>query len=465
MNKIRIKSKADDGDKRAKNAMYISNNFVDALSTVLIGNNIANNAAASVATLIIARLSGTPGNSELWGTLAVAVVIFMFSDMIPKAFAGDRYNTMALKCSGLLRFLMKLFKPLNILFTSISAAFSRLFGVKEVPSITEDELYDIIDTAEEEGVMDEEQTDLFKSALEFSDTRIGEVMTRREDIEAIDISDSTEKMLEFIKTSRHSRLPVINGSLDDIVGILPIRIFLKEYVANNGKIEDLRSLLVNPAYVFKNAKIDDVLEEMRKGAAYLAIVRDDENRTLGVVTIEDFLEELVGEIWDEDDVVDDNFVKLGGNRFKVSAKMTVGEALSKIGCRIDKSLIPDTMLSKPIAVWVISSFGGVPDEGEEISVGNLTITADEVEDNRISDVIIKYMTDEEIIEEKKLIEEDEEEKAKAIAKALAEKAERSDKSDDEEQEKDGSKDEPEDEKESVLILEPVSDRKEEGDRK
>ena len=443
MNKIRIKSKADDGDKKAKNAMYISNNFDKALSTVLIGNNIVNNASASVATLLVARLWSDSGNYEVISTIVTAFIIFMFSDMIPKRLANDRHNTMALRCAGLLRVLMKVFAPLNALMTAISSLFLKLFSANDTPSITEDELYDIIDTAEEEGVMDEKQSDLFKSALDFSDTRIGDVMTVREDIEAVSIDTPSNELLEFIKNCSHSRIPVYRKTVDDIVGILPVRSYLREYVrlgGHSGAAVDVKKLLIRAAYVSKNAKADDVLEEMRKGAAYLAIVKDDENRTLGVVTIEDFLEELVGEIWDEEDVVDDNFVKLGGNRFKVNAKMTVGEAFGRIGYSCDDTRI----LTSPVSVWVISKFGGVPDEDEEFEYGNLTVTVDKVEENRVVSVIIKYMTDEEKLEEQKLRE------LEASADQKADGESDSDSGDDE-------NDEP------VLKLAPGSDGREEDE--
>ena len=333
MNKIRIKAKADDGNKRAKSAMYVANHFDRALTTLLIGNNITHIAAASIATVIAARLFGTSDTVTLVCTVVTTLIIFLFSEMIPKSFANDRSETMSLASASFLIFLMKILHPVVWFFSMLSGAFTklseRIWKVDKAPSITEDELYDIIDTIEEEGVMNEEQGDLFKSALEFSETHAKDVMTMRADICAVDASLPNDAILETVKETTHSRLPVYEGDLDHVIGTLPIRAFIREY--RKDPSVDVRTLLIPPFCVSPDALIDDLLSEMRQHKFYLAVVSDAEGHTLGIITIEDFLEELVGEIWDEDDVVDKNFVKLGGNRFEVNTRLTLGEICERIG--------------------------------------------------------------------------------------------------------------------------------------
>jgi CBS domain containing-hemolysin-like protein len=228
---------------------------------------------------------------------------------------------------------MKLLAPLAAVFGFVSSVFTKLsdrfFPREEEPSVTEEELYDIIDTIEEEGVMDEEQGDLIKSALDFSGTRAADVMTMREDITAADAGLPNEELLAVLRESTHSRLPVYEGDVDHIIGLIHIRVFVREYL-KNPKI-DIRSLLT-PAYrVSPDARIDDLLSVMRQHKLYLAIVADGEGKTLGLVTIEDFLEELVGEIWDESDEIVEECVRTGENTYEVNGDMNIDDFFAEIG--------------------------------------------------------------------------------------------------------------------------------------
>ncbi len=386
LNKIKIKSKAEEGNRRAKHTMYITNNFERALSTLLIGNNVARTAAASVATIIAANELPKNSNSALWATVVTTLLFFFFSEMIPKAFANDRSDSTALMLAGSLRVLMKVLGPLAAFFTWISKFFTRLFSGKQQPSITEDELIDIIDTAEEEGVVDADTSEMMRSAIEFAETRVEDVMTMREDICALDVSMTNEEVLAFIRDHRRSRIPVYEGDLDHVIGILQVRKFLKGYY--HDKNLALRPLLASPYFVSPDALIDDQLDRMSHSKNYMGLVRDAEGILLGLVTIEDFLEEIVGEIWDEEEVVDETFFKLGGNRFSVSPKCRLDELFDRIG--LEGSLPAD---SRSVGAWVLERFGRVPEEEESFveTIGSnyLTVTADEIADGRIVRVIIK----------------------------------------------------------------------------
>lgn len=395
MNKIRIKAKAEDGNRRAKIANQIAGDFDRALTTLLIGNNIAHIAAASIATLIATRLFGASDTVTILCTVITTLVVFLFSEMIPKAYANDRSESTALFSAGLLRFLMKALFPLTAFFTWISKGFTKLFShfvkTKEEPSITEEELYDIIDTIEEEGVLNEEQGDLFKSALDFSDTCAKDVMTMRQDIEAISLSISKEELLELAKTTTHSRIPVYRRDLDHIVGTLQVRRLIKEYLKT--KTIHLPSLLTPAFRVGPNAKIDDILSEMQQRKFYLAVVTDEKGKTLGLVTVEDFLEELVGEIWDENEVVDQNFIKLGGNRFRVNPRLTVYEIYRRIGMEITpEQKIP----RRPILSILLQHFGRIPKEEDSFVYRNFEITVESVENNKVTSVILRLLEEDEL---------------------------------------------------------------------
>ena len=261
MNKIKIKSKAEDGNKRAKNTLYIANNFDRALSTILIGNNVARTAAASVATIIAAREFSHISNYTLWTTVITTLIFFFFSEMIPKAFANDRSDSTALLFAGSMKALMKILRPFAAVFTWISHLVTRLFAGEQQPSITEDELIDIIDTAEEEGVVDEERSEMLRSAIQFSGTAVADVMTMTDDIQAIELHASIPEILAFIREVRHSRIPVYDGDLDHIVGIMKVRNFLQAYYHNHNI--NIRSLLKDPYYAHADDMVSDLFDVMK----------------------------------------------------------------------------------------------------------------------------------------------------------------------------------------------------------
>ena len=388
MNRIRIKAEADDGKRRAKAALYISNNFDRAITTLLIGNNLAGVAGSAVAPVVFTHLmvSGRLGNISsdtvtVLCTLVTTLLFFLFSEMIPKALANDRPETLARLYAPGLRIIMKIFKPLAIALNALGKAFMRLFKGEEPPSITEEELYDIADTAEEEGVLNEEQTDLFKSALEYGNTEVSDIMTMRQDIIYADIHMTNEEILEIIETHNVSRLPICDGSLDRVIGILPMRSFMRRYLQNPRF--PIRKLMLMPFYVRDIAFIHDCMEIMREQKFTMAIVLDKNDRAVGLITVEDILEELVGEIFDESDVVDQNFIKKGGNHFEVNPELSVGEVLSRMKYRCRDYRI----LSLRVRDWVTENLGSDPEEDDSFTYRNLRITVSEVEDGRIQKVI------------------------------------------------------------------------------
>ncbi|MBQ8357742.1 MAG: HlyC/CorC family transporter [Clostridia bacterium] len=401
VNKIKVKTLADDGNRRARGVMYILNRFDKALTTLLVGNNVTKIAGASVFTVIATRImteqygKGQDFINSFGFSIACSAtstaIIFLFSEMIPKSFANDRSQTVSMFFQGSLRVLMRVLTPISAFFGLISKAASRLFASKEAePSITEDELMEILDTVEEEGIVDEEQGDMLKSALEFGTTVVSDIMTMAKDIEMLNVNANTDEILEAIRNTNHSRIPVCSASGDRIVGTLRIRNFLTEY-QRNPKVK-VRSVMVPPYFVREDAKIDDLLTDMRQHKRHMAIVQDEEKKTVGLVTIEDILEELVGEIFDEEDVVDQNFQTLGGNKYLINTHMLMGNAYERMGLGV----APRAIAAKPILSFMLETLGHLPAEEESFLYGNLEITAKTVEENRVSEVVIHILDEDDL---------------------------------------------------------------------
>ena len=401
VNKIKIKSLADDGNKRAKGVIFILNKFEKALTTLLIGNNVTKIAGAAVFTILATEIFRDQfGKSEefldsfafsvICSALSTAI-IFLFSEMIPKSFANDRSESVSLFFQGSLRFLMKIFTPIAAFFNLISRFASNLFSKKEIePSITEDELTEIISTAEEEGVVDEEQSDMLKSAIEFSKTTVNEIMTMDKDIEYIRVDSPTEQILHDIRSANHSRLPVKAANSDRVIGILRTRTFLTKY-KTNPKVT-LRSVMTKPYFVRDDAKIDNLLNDMRQHKLQLAVVLDKNKKNVGIVTIEDILEELVGEIFDEEDIVDQNFQTLGGNKYMINTHMLVATAYERMG--LGKA--PRSIASKPLLSFILETIGHLLGEEESFVYENLEITAKTVTNGRVTEVIVHILDEDDI---------------------------------------------------------------------
>jgi CBS domain containing-hemolysin-like protein len=403
VNKIKVKTLSDDGNKRAKGVMYILNHFDKALTTLLVGNNVTKIAGASVFTILATDIFRSMGKSQdfldsfafsmICSALSTAI-IFLFSEMIPKSFANDRSMTMSLTFQNSLRFLMKVLTPISALFNLISAKVSKICSSnkEQDPSITEDELSEIIETAEEEGVVDEEQGDMLKSALEFPKTTVADIMTMEKDVDFISINASSEEILQAIKETNYSRLPVKAVKSDRIIGIIRTKAYLAKYKKNPSLT--LRSVMLPPYAVRDKAKIDAILTDMRQQKHHMAIVYDESKNFVGIVTIEDILEELVGEIFDEEDVVDNDFQALGGNKYLVNTHMLVGNALERMG--IDE--IYADIERKPIVAFILETLGHLPEEDESFVYKNLEITAKTMIEGRVSEVVI-HILDEEIVAE------------------------------------------------------------------
>ena len=412
VNKIKIKALADDGNKRAQGVMFILSKFDRALTTLLLGNNITKIAGASVFTILATDIFREKYHKtdafldsfsfSMICSVMSTVIIFLFSEMIPKSFANDRSESVSLFFQRSLRFLMRILKPFSAFFGLVSGFATKMFTSGEVePSITEDELTEIIETAEEEGVVDEEQGDMLKSALEFSKTTVGDIMTMEKDIDYVRLNAKPEEILEVIRNTNYSRLPVKADNSERVVGIVRTRNYLIEYKKNPNV--RLRSVMKPPYRVRKDAKIDGLLTHMRQHKLQLAMVLDDDKKVVGLVSIEDILEELVGEIFDEEDIVDKNFQALGGNKYLVNTHMVVASVYERMGI----GQAPRSIASKPLLSFVLETLGHLPVEDETFVYQNLEVTAKTLVDGRVTEVLIHILDEEDLaaLQEMRLQEE------------------------------------------------------------
>ena len=294
---------------------------------------------------------------------------------------GKKYSErFAKSCSGVLVFFMKLFAPLSRLLTKIGQAAARLTPGDGETSMTEDEIYDIIEDMTEEGSLDEEQGDLISSALQFGEVTVESVLTPRVDLAAVDIASSHEEILAYIKDQPHSRLPVYEGSIDNIIGILQIRRFIKAYLRQGNDL-DIRPLLDEAFFIHQSMNIDELLPVMSKRKLNMAVVTDNYGGTLGIVTVEDILEELVGEIWDEEDVVEEPVVELPDGSYQVDADQSVSDVFELFGFEDPEE--NEELINTLMGEWAYEQFAAIPKTGESFEYHGLRVTVTEMEHNRI----------------------------------------------------------------------------------
>ena len=297
VSKVRLRTMADKGNKRAKKALWVCDRFDKTLTTILIGNNVFHAACASLSALLIMRQFEQ--EYVVYGTLITTLIVYLFAEMIPKSLAKARAEEMTLLFAGSMMFFVKLLTPISALFSGISAALSTVFSAEDEKTVTEEDLINIIETIEDEGVLEPEQQELLNSAMEFREKIAADVMIPIDSVVSVSSTIPLKKLAEKAKTTPYSRLPVYEGSKNNIVGILPVNLFLSQYVAEKPIL--LRKLLLKP-YVFDSQiEISVLLQRMRLNKLHMVFLTDESKNKVGIITMEDLLEELVGDIQDESD--------------------------------------------------------------------------------------------------------------------------------------------------------------------
>lgn len=377
VNTVRINHAAELGNKRAKRVVYITERYDNALTTILIGNNIVNIGCSSIATVLCMNLFGDAGAAISTG--ALTLIILTFGEIIPKCLAKEHAESISMATAGILRVLMTVLSPFVFCFMKLKQAALALVNKNDkTPSVTEDELKYIIDSIEEEGVLEQQERELVKSALDFDEKTVQEVLTPRVDVTAIDIDDDEDEIRKIIFDERYSRIPVYEKSIDNIVGVLHTRDYLEALA--NGKSVNLRDIIQPAYYVYKNKKLSYVLSAMKHKHHNLALVTDEHGGILGIVTIEDLVEELVGEIWDEDEEIEAPYKKVDDSTFELSGDYSLEDLAALLSIR--ESEFDSESVS--LGGWIFERLGKIPNDGEAFEFNGYKFKILDVSEQRIT---------------------------------------------------------------------------------
>jgi len=393
VSKNRIKVLSERGDARAKNAWYALEHFELAISTLLICTNIVHLSAAALVTVFVTAKWGVGAVSI--STIITTIVVFFVGEMLPKSIAKRNSEKFVLQTAGLLLLLMKVFNPISFVLGKIGTFAAKYTKAEEEVSVTEDEIYDIIEDLQEEGSINENQGDLIQSALSFSDVTVEAILTPRVDVSAINVNDDPEVVFKSITEMTHSRIPVYEGTIDNIIGVLQSRRYMKAYLSHR-QYPELRPLIDDVYFTAASTKIDELLEEMSKKKLNMAVIADNYGGTMGIVTVEDILEEIVGEIWDEDDVVEEPVEKISDGIFMVDAGETVEDLLEYVDYEDPEE--NEDFVNMLVSEWALENFQSIPEVGDSFDYHRLHLSVYEMDHNRIVTLKVELLP-EEVLEE------------------------------------------------------------------
>ena len=384
-NRLRLESARDGGSKRAAIAVRIIDRFDDTLSAILIGNNLVNIAASSIGSVLVILIAGD--DRYAWvSTVVITVLVIIFGETMPKIIAKNSANRIALSHAYFVHGLTIILMPLIWVVVGLTKLITSGFKGEEAGSDEEAaamELSSIIETAEDEDVLDEDRSELVQAAIDFSDVMASEVMTARVDVVALDIDDDWNEQLATIDSAPYSRIPVYEDSIDNVIGVLYLNHFLK--ALTDERNPDIRSMLMPPCYVYKTMKMPAVLNELRRAKQHLAIVTDEYGGTLGVLSMEDVLEQLVGEIWDDTDEVEEEIVERPDGQYELDGDMVISDFLELVGIK-EKDFEAE---SETVGGWTIEMFGAFPKPGDSFEYENMSVTVLEMDGLRVEKVLVK----------------------------------------------------------------------------
>ncbi len=379
LNRIRIKNLAENGHKRAKLVWKLSEHYDKILSTILIGNNIVNIASASLATILFVGWFGDLGVTL--STVAMTVLVLIFGEISPKSLAKESPESFAMFSAPILNALMVLLTPVNFLFVQWKKLLSKLFKSKGDRSITEDELITLVEEAEQEGGINEDESELIRSAIEFNDRMAEDIFTPRVDVEGVPQDADKEKIAQVFAETGFSRLPVYDETIDKIVGIIHQKDFYN-HVYRGGL--PLASIVKPAVFIPKSMKISDLLHLLQQQKSHMAVIADEYGGTVGIVTMEDILEELVGEIWDEHDEVIESFEKLGDNCYKVVCSTDLDEMFEFFQLTGEAD-------SSTVSGWVMEQLDKIPSEGDAFQYENLCVTVHKTDGRRALEILVDVL--------------------------------------------------------------------------
>ncbi|MBE5807153.1 MAG: DUF21 domain-containing protein [Clostridiales bacterium] len=364
INRARIKHMASEGDRRAEKVLKLAENYDNLISSILIGNNIVNILASSLATVFFVRIMGGSGVSV--ATAVMTVTILLFGEVAPKSIARATSDRLAFALYPAVNAIVKLLTPFNFLMGQWQKLVGRLAQKDDAPAVTEGELITLVEEAESGGEIDEHESELIRSAIEFNDLNVEDVLTPRVDIVAVHVDDDMRTVAMRFSESGYSRLPVYEDDMDDIVGILHEKDF---YRSRN--LLSLRQMMTKPVTVMEGTHLSDMLKLLQRTKAHMAVVMDEYGGVLGIVTLEDILEELVGEIWDEHDEVVEEFQPMPDGSWRVDCSASLDDLREKFGLKGEYE-------SVTVNGWVLEAMGTFPQTGDRFECEGLDVLIERI---------------------------------------------------------------------------------------
>ena len=379
LNRIRLKTRADNGSRRAAKTLELAEEYDKLLSTILIGNNIVNITATTVSTVLCTRWFHQYG--PMVATVALTIIILVFGEITPKSLSKERPEDFAMFAQPLLRLFLVVLTPLNFLFTQWKRLMSKVFRSKGEDGITEEELVGMVEQAQTEGGLDEHESDLIRNAIEFNDLEVSEILTPRVDLTAADEDSSMEEIAALFAETGYSRIPLYHETVDNIVGV----IHEKDFYAARYRGETMLSNIKSPVfYTTGNTRVFELLRILQKNKAHMAVVVDEYGGTEGIVTLEDILEELVGEIWDEHDEVIEIFQKQPDGSYLIACSADLDDMY-------DLFQVKGTCGAATVSGWVLEQVGKVPEMGDHFRAEGLDVTVTKVEHRRVLEIQVRVL--------------------------------------------------------------------------
>ncbi len=376
MNKIRMKNLVSDGNKRAALVMKLSENYDNLISTILVGNNIVNIGSSSIATVLFMKWFATSGATI--STAVMTVAVLLFGEITPKTIAKNMPERFALFSAPILNVINIVLTPINWIFSLWQKLLYLIVKPEGDRGVTEEELLTMVEEAAEDGEIDSHESELIRNAIEFNDIEVMDIHTNRVDVMAIDVESTYEEIEEAFEEHGYSRLPVYAESIDNIIGILNQKDFTK---AEENDF-NIRQVMSKPVFVVPSMKISQLLMRLQKEKSHMAVVIDEYGGTVGIVTLEDILEELVGEIWDEHDEVIENIEEIGKNKYKVLCSCDLDDMFEEFD-------MDEEIDITSVGGWVIDQFDRIPEIGESFEYKNLCVTVSERDERHVLAVTVE----------------------------------------------------------------------------
>lgn len=384
VNQIRIKTYIEESKKGAKKAFWISDNFDLTISTILVGNNLANIALATVSVSVFALIFSDPTLVTVFNTFVMTTIILIFGEIIPKSFGKNNADELSLRFSGVLYFLIKILKPVTYIFLKIKQLIVKENNNVTI-TVTGDELETIFNTMEEEGSIDEDEADMLQSVLDLNDKKVYEILTPRVDMIGVDVNDDIDDITKVFFEHKFSRLPVYDGHKDNVVGILYERDFFTKLIKKQDVV--IPDLMREPFFVSKSMFVDTLIETLQRENSHLAVVSDEYGGTSGIVTMEDALEELVGEIYDEhDDLVDEFIQPIKDNKYGVNAEIELEDLFEEL----DLGNSPEGHYATTLSSWLYEQFEDIPKEEDTFTYIQEKVDYNHEEEEKIK-IIIRFV--------------------------------------------------------------------------